>query len=88
MSLRSAAIRIAAKLPKGDPTRRGILEAIASYDGNADGNAIYDHEIDHGYEQPLAGGTDVMKRLQNQFRKEQGLPEREPSPVIPKTAGR
>lgn len=58
------------------------------YAGNADGQPIYDHEINHGYDQPLAGGTDVMRRLQNQYRKEQGRPERPPNPEIPKMAAR
>ena len=56
----------------------------AAYDGNADGKPIYDNDINHGYEEPLGGGTDVMRRLQNQFRQEQGLPERPASPEIPK----
>lgn len=64
---------------------RYIVEA--AYSGNPDGKPIYDHEIDHGYSEPLGGGTDVMRRMQNQFRKEQGLPERPASPEIPKTAG-
>ena len=56
-----------------------IREAVETTD-------IYPVKIDHGYEEPLSGGTDVMKRLQNQLRKEQGLPERPPNPEIPKTA--
>lgn len=43
------------------------------------------HQIDHGYDQPLAGGTDVMRRLVNQFKYEQGLEPRETNPWIPKT---
>jgi len=61
---------------------------LGAYSGNPDGKPIYDHEIDHGYGQPLAGGTDVMRRLQNQYRKEQGLPERPSNPEIPKMAAR
>lgn len=63
---------------------RYIVEA--AYSGNPDGKPIYDHEIDHGYDEPLSGGSDVMRRMQNQFRKEQGLPERPSSPQVPKTA--
>jgi len=33
-------------------------------------------EIEHGYEEPLAGGTDVMRKLQNQLLEEQGRPPR------------
>lgn len=33
---------------------------------------IYPNEIDHGYEAPLAGGSDVMQQLQNQLLHEQG----------------
>lgn len=62
---------------------REIVRA-AAYDGNPDGKPIYDHEIDHGYSEPLGGGTDVMRRLQNQYRKEQGLDQRPASPQIPK----
>ena len=65
--------------------QRGLLRR-GSYDGNPDGKPIYDHDIDHGYDQPLAGGTDVMRRLQNQYLREQGRPERPSNPQIPKAA--
>lgn len=39
-------------------------------------------KIDHGYDQPLAGGTDVMKRLQDQLLIEQGREPREPNPRL------
>jgi len=83
MGLLSTIIRIASELPKGDPTRRKLLR-LAAYSGNPSGKPIYEHEIDHGYDEPLSGGSDVMRRLQNQYLKEQGNPERPPSPVIPK----
>lgn len=35
------------------------------------------NEIDHGYDAPLAGSTDVMQKLQNELLKEQG---RKPRP--------
>lgn len=86
-------IKKLAKLARDNPAMRPhlmpLIRAAAEaepYDGNADGKPIYDHKIDHGYDEPLAGGTDVMRRLQNQFRKEQGLSERPASPEIPKTA--
>lgn len=47
------------------------------------GVSPYQGIIDHGYEQPLSGGTDVMKRLQNQLLLEQG---REPRDVGPRLA--
>jgi hypothetical protein len=48
------------------------LFKTASYTGNPDGKPIYPHEIEHGYEEPIAGGSDVMRRLQNQLLHEQG----------------
>lgn len=53
-----------------------------AYTGNPDGQGIYPNEIDHGYTEPLAGGTDVMRRLQNQFRHEQGREQRPESPRL------
>jgi hypothetical protein len=47
----------------------------SSYDGNKNGKPIYPVEIDHGYDIPLAGGTDVMQHLQNNLLREQGTPE-------------
>jgi hypothetical protein len=41
---------------------------------------IYPNEIDHGYEAPLAGGTDVMQKLQNQLLHEQGNSSMERGP--------
>ena len=40
------------------------------------------NHIDHGYEQPLAGGTDVMKRLQDELLIEHGREPREPNPRL------
>lgn len=45
---------------------------VATYSGNPGGKPIYPNTIDHGYGEPLAGGTDVMRRLQNQLLHEQG----------------
>jgi len=45
---------------------------VAGYDGNPDGKDIYPNKVDHGYDEPLAGGTDVMRRLQNRLLHEQG----------------
>jgi len=50
-----------------------VLEArTASYTGNPDGQPIYPNEIDHGYEKPVSGGSDVMKVLIKDLRREQG----------------
>ena len=55
---------------------------LAGYSGNPDGGDIYPHEIDHGYNQPLSGGWDIMKRLQDRLLIEQGRPPREPNPRL------
>jgi hypothetical protein len=49
---------------------------IAGYQGNPDGKDIYPVQIDHGYEQPISGGSDVMQQLQHRLRIEQGLAAR------------
>jgi len=56
----------------------------SGYKGNPGGEDIYPYEIDHGYDEPLAGGTDVMRRLQNQYLHEQGdvVPQRPESPKV------
>jgi len=54
----------------------------AAYSGNPDGKPIYNVEIDHGEHQPLSGGWDIMKRLQDQYRIEQGHPPRESNPRL------
>jgi hypothetical protein len=43
---------------------------------------VFEKKIDHGYEQPIAGGTDIMKRLQDKFLIEQGREPREPNPRL------
>ncbi len=55
----------------------------ASYSGNPNGEPIYENEIDHGYDQPISGGNDVMKALQNKLLLEQGS---EPRPKNPRIA--
>lgn len=54
-----------------DPNR-AARAFLAAYKGNPDGKPIYPNTIDHGYGKPLSGGTDVMRRLQNQLLHEQG----------------
>lgn len=44
----------------------------ASYSGNPDGKPIYPNEIDHGYNDPISGGSDVMVNLVEDLRREQG----------------
>jgi len=54
----------------------------AGYKGNPDGGDIYENEVGHGYGEPLAGGTDVMRKLQNRLLHEQGNPQRPESPRL------
>lgn len=62
----------------------------AGYKGNPDGKDIYPNEVDHGYDEPLAGGHDVMRRLQNQLVHEQGNDDqvRPAAPEIPNLPGK
>jgi len=53
-----------------------------AYSGNPDGKPIYDVKVDHGEHQPLSGGTDVMKRLQDRYRIEQGHAPRDGNPQL------
>ncbi|MDB4278173.1 hypothetical protein N9917_01085 [Deltaproteobacteria bacterium] len=82
--LRSTILRIASDLPVGDPTRRELLRMAKndSYDGNADGKAIYPGKMDHGYDQALSGGHDIMKRVVDNLRIEQGSKPRDPNPRL------
>lgn len=48
----------------------------AGYTGNPDGKDIYPARIDHGYETPISGGSDIMQRLVKDLRREQGTPSR------------
>lgn len=57
-------------------------EKDSAYSGNPDGQPIYDVEIDHGEYQALSGGHDIMKRLQDQYRIEQGNEPRDPNPRL------
>ncbi len=71
------------RLASQDEALRGpLLSLLGGYTGNPDGKDIYENEIDHGTDQPLAGGTDVMKRLQDELLHEQGRPSREKNPVL------
>jgi len=60
------------------------LMRMAGYQGNEDGQDIYPNEVGHGYGEPLAGGTDVMRQTQNRLLHEQG---RSPRPDSPRLAG-
>lgn len=53
-----------------------------AYDGNPDGKPIYPNEVDHGYGQALAGGTDIVKRLVDRYRHEQGRDMRDLNPRL------
>jgi len=54
----------------------------AAYSGNPDGKPIYPVEVDHGDSQALSGGHDIMKRLQDRYRIEQGHEPREQNPRL------
>jgi hypothetical protein len=75
MALREKLIRLALENPE---VREPILQALKSAE-EVDPNRI---KVDHGYDQPLAGGTDVMKRLQDQLLIEQGREPREKNPRL------
>ncbi len=51
----------------GKPTK------LASYSGNPDEKSIYPKEIDHGYDEPVHGGSDVMQKLQDKLLEEQNF---------------
>jgi hypothetical protein len=43
-------------------------------------------EINHGEYQALAGGTDIMTRLQDEYRVEQGHEVRDPQPRLARSS--
>lgn len=45
---------------------------VAGYLGNPDGKDIYPVKVDHGYNQAISGGSDVMQHLVKNLRAEQG----------------
>lgn len=49
-----------------------MWDRAAGYQGNTDGQDIYPREIDHGYEEPISGGSGVMQQLVQDLRREQG----------------
>jgi hypothetical protein len=83
--LKSALLRLAHAQPELRKDLLGIIRMAATLNGDPDSASIYPNKINHGYDQPLAGGTDVMKRLQDKLLHEQGRPEREKNPKIGST---
>lgn len=90
-----AANRAVSQLPKaysgivGNPVLNFIKDGRrAGYKGNPDGQDIYPTQVDHGYDQPIGGGTDVMKALQNRLLIEQGKTPRRSNPKIARVAAR
>lgn len=77
-----------ARRPKHPGREREATDRVAerflaaAYSGNPDGEPIYDVGINHGENQALSGGWDIMKRLQDQYRIEQGHPPRDPNPRL------
>ena len=55
-----------------DGQKAGQENKQAAYSGNPDGEPIYPVQVDHGEEHALSGGHDIMKRLQDELRIEQG----------------
>ena len=58
-----------------DKAMRGLKKLrvrAAAYSGNPDGKPIYTREVDHGYEEPISGGSNVMVELVENLRREQG----------------
>ncbi len=56
-------------------------QASKPYSGNPDGKPIYPNAVNHGdVGEPLSGGTDIMRRVQNNLLHEQGSPQRPRSP--------
>jgi len=83
--LMRATVRLAHENPSLRPALLPILKKYAEKPETTD---IYPHKMDHGWTEPLAGGSDIMRRVQNQFRHEQGLPTRPDSETVPKVARR
>lgn len=74
------AAHLVKKFPGAARAQKDLIDIVgtgkfAAYSGNPDGKPIYPVEIDHGYKQPLSGGFDIMKRLQNKLLEEQGNSE-------------
>lgn len=82
-SLQRQMIRLASE---EETLRSPLLDLLAGYKGNPDGKDIYKNEVDHGYDQALSGGHDIMKRLQDKLLHEQGRPERDKNPRLAETA--
>ena len=79
--------KAAAKLALENPDLRvSLVPLLKKYAERPETTDIYPHNMDHGWTEPLAGGTDIMRRVQNQFRHEQGLPTRPDSETVPKVA--
>jgi hypothetical protein len=64
-----------------------IIKAASAYTQvtGPETTEIYEKKVDHGYDQPLSGGHDIMKRLQDQFLIEQGREPRDKNPRLAAT---
>ena len=88
-----ARIQKLARVALDHPELRGDIVPIIEQWKTAQGEQpkttdIYPTAMNHGWDEPLSGGTDVMRRVQNDFRHEQGLPTRPSSPEVPKVAAK
>jgi hypothetical protein len=70
---------------KPTPSAHRVAQA---YSGNPDGKPIYPNKIDHGYEKPIAGGSDVMQNLVQDLRHEQGSRRASAARVAARVAAR
>jgi hypothetical protein len=64
---------LAIRTKNQEPDGRLTVLKRAAYSGNPDKKPIYPHEIDHGYEKPVSGGSDVMQKLVREYQREQGV---------------
>jgi hypothetical protein len=85
----SRLFKAAAKLAYENPDLRdSLVPLLRKCAEDPETTDIYPHKMDHGWVEPLAGGSDIMRRVQNQFRHEQGLPTRPDSETVPKVASK
>jgi hypothetical protein len=54
------------------PHKKQTKQASKPYSGNPNKKPIYPVEIDHGIEEPLSGGTNIIQNLTKDLKREQG----------------
>jgi hypothetical protein len=68
--------------PESQSRLKPLIQAALDFRKATGISPIDGKPINHGYDQPLAGGTDVMKRLQDQLLIEQGRATRDTNPRL------